>query len=108
MGTYAIIETGGKQLRVEPNQLIAIERVKAAKTKKEVSLDKVLAVQKGEALEVGNPYVRGAKVVCEFLAEKKDSKKIIFKMRRRKNYRRKNGHRQIISELRVKEIHLQA
>lgn len=104
MSTFAIIETGGKQLRVEPKQLIPIERVKGVQSQKELTLNKVLAVQRGDSFEVGTPYVKGACVVCEFLEERKGPKVIAFKIRRRKNYRRKIGHRQIYSWLRVKEI----
>lgn len=105
MNTYAIVETGGKQLRVEPQQLIAVERVNApTDKKKEIVLDRVLLVQKGESIQVGNPYLKNTSVVCEYLQESKGEKKITFKMKRRKNYRRKIGHRQLLTELRVKEI----
>lgn len=107
MESFAIIQTGGKQLRVEPEQVIDVERLTLGKGSKEVLLDKVLVARKGKSLEVGSPYVKGAKVLCEYLGEKKGPKTIIFKMRRRKNYRRKTGHRQIFSELRIKEIQLQ-
>ena len=107
MESFAIIQSGGKQLRVEPKQVVNVERVRLAKDSKEVVLDKVLMVRKGKALEVGSPYVKGATVVCEYLGEKKGPKTISFKLRRRKNYRRKKGHRQILSELRIKEIQFQ-
>jgi large subunit ribosomal protein L21 len=107
MNSYAIVETGGKQLRVEPNQVIEIERLRLGKNPTNVVLDKVLLVGKAGALEVGSPYVKGASVVCDFLGETKGPKKVIFKMRRRKNYRRKTGHRQLFIELRVKEIQFQ-
>lgn len=105
MNTFAIIETGGKQFRAEPKQLITMERLKKVDSKKEIAFDKVLAVQKGDSFEVGTPYLEGASVVCEFVEEVKGPKVISFKMRRRKNYRKKIGHRQIFSQLRVKEIH---
>ena len=108
METFAIVQTGGKQIRVEPEQLIAVERVKNAGDKKEVVLDKVLLAGKGKSLEVGSPFIKGARVICEFAGEKKGPKTISFKMRRRKNYRRKKGHRQLFSELKVKEIQLQS
>lgn len=108
MNPFAIVETGGKQLRVEPNQVIRVERLRPANPRKEISLKEVLMVQKGDSLAVGTPYVKGASVVCEFVKETKGDKVVIFKMRRRKNYRRKKGHRQVFSELRVKEIQLQA
>ena len=104
MEQFAVIQTGGKQVRVKPNQVIGIERLRLKEKQKEVVFDKVLFARKGESLQVGQPYVKGASVVCESLGEIKDVKKVIFKMRRRKNYRRKNGHRQILSQLRVKEI----
>ena len=107
MESFAIIQTGGKQLRVVPKQLIEVERVTLNKGSKEVILDKVLMAQKGKSLEVGNPYVKGVTVHCEYLGEKKGPKTISFKLRRRKNYRRKKGHRQILSELRIKEIQFQ-
>lgn len=107
MNSYAIIQTGGKQLRVEPSQVIDVERLGAKTPDKEIVLDKVLLVGKGKSLEVGTPFVKGAKVLCEFLGEKRGEKVISFKIKRRKNYRRKIGHRQIFSQLRVKEIQLQ-
>lgn len=108
MKTFAIIQTGGKQLRVEPQQLIAVERVKATGKAKEVVLDKVLVLGKEKSVEVGAPFVKGARVICDYVGEKKGPKTVIFKMRRRKNYRRKKGHRQLLSELKVKEIQLQS
>lgn len=106
MSPFAIVQAGGKQVRVQPNQVIDIERLKLGEHQKEVLLDKVLFLQKGESYEVGNPYVKGALVVCESLAETKGPKKVSFKMRRRKNSRQKQGHRQIYSKLRVKEIRI--
>ncbi len=106
MNPFAIVETGGKQLRVEPTQLITVERLTKGVREKEVVLDKVLAVGDEKSFEVGSPYLKGASVHCEFVGEKKGDKVVIFKYRRRKNYRRKKGHRQILAELRVKEIQL--
>jgi len=106
MEPYAIIQTSGSQLRVEPNQVIAVEGVKAPDAAKKVVFDKVLAVQKGNSVEVGTPFVKGASVVCEFLQELRGPKTISFKLKRRKNYRRKKGYRSKLSELRVKEIQL--
>lgn len=107
MSTYAIVQTGGKQLRVEPKQVIGVERLTVKDSKENLVLDKVLMVQKGKSVDVGNPYVKGASVICEYLGETKGPKVISFKMKRRKNYRRKIGHRQIFSQLRVKEIQFQ-
>ena len=101
---FAIIEAAGKQFRVEPNQVFDVEGLKLKESSKEVVFEKVLAVQKGESLEVGTPFVKGASVACELLKEFRGPKKIIFKMRRRKNYRRKTGYRAALAKLRVKEI----
>ncbi len=104
MNPFAIVQTGGKQLRVEPSQVIDVERLSLAKSAKEVVLNQVLIVRKGETVEVGNPFVKGASVICEYLGEIKAPKVISYKYLRRKNYRKKIGHRQIFSQLRVKEI----
>ena len=106
MNSFAIVETGGKQLRVEPKQLFTVERLTSGIQEREIVLSKVLAAGDGKSFEVGNPYLKGASVICEYLGEKKGPKVVIFRMRRRKNYRRKKGHRQILAELRVKEIQL--
>src|SRR3989338_2460275 len=103
MSPFAIVQAGGKQLRVEPNQVIDVERLKLGDHQKEVLLNKVLLLRRGESYEVGNPYVKGALVVCESLDEIRGPKKVSFKMRRRKNSRQKKGHRQTSSRLRVKE-----
>lgn len=107
MNPYAIVQAGGKQFRVEPSQVIDLERLSPTKAEKEIVLDKVLLVGKGKTVEVGSPFVKGAKVLCEYLGEVRGEKVISFKIRRRKNYRRKIGHRQIFSQLRVKEIQFQ-
>ena len=104
--TFAVIEAASKQFRLAPNQVFEIEGLGLKEPAQEVVFDKVLAVQKGESLEIGTPYVKGASVLCEFLEEFRGPKKIIFKMRRRKNYRRKNGCRAAMTKLRVKEINL--
>ena len=102
---YAIIETGGKQFRVEPSQVIDVERLTLGKEAQEIVLDKVLLASKGDSVAIGTPYLAGAKVLCEYVGEEQGPKVISFKIRRRKNYRKKIGHRQLFSRLRVKEIH---
>ena len=106
MNPFAIVQTGGKQVRMEPGQVIDVERVTLDKSAKEVILDKVLLVKNEKSLEIGAPYVKGASVLCEYLGEKKGDKVIAYKLRRRKNYRKKIGHRQILTQLRIKEIQL--
>lgn len=104
MSTYAIIETGSKQYRVEPKSTIEIERLDIPAGQKEVTLDKVLLVKSGDNLKVGSPHVAGAQVICDFLGEFRAKKVVSFRFRRRKNSRRIRGHRQDLIRLVVKEI----
>ena len=104
MSAYAIVETGSKQYRVEPKSIIEVERLKLAEGEREVRLEKVLLVSNGKDVQVGNPLVKGASVVCELLEEFRAPKVISFRFRRRKNSRRKKGHRQDLLRLQVKEI----
>lgn len=99
----AVIETGGKQYIVKEGDVIEIERVPQA-PEEEIVFDKVLLVKKnGEAL-VGTPYVNGAKVIGKVLEHFKGEKIIVFKYKKRKNYRRKRGHRQLYSKVQILEI----
>lgn len=101
---YAIVETGGKQFRVEPGEKITVEKLNAD-LNSEVVLDKVLMVS-GETCVIGAPYVEGAKVTAEVLAQRRQPKVLIFKRRRRKDSKTKHGHRQDCTDLRIKEITL--
>lgn len=96
---FAVLEAGGKQYRVEAGDVIKIEKIQGD-VGAEVKLDKVLATSKG----VGSPVVAGAVVTAEVLDQRKNEKVIIFKKKRRHNYRRKRGHRQEITVLRIKDI----
>lgn len=104
MSSYAIIETGSKQYRVEPKSIIEVERLKLPEGGKEVLLEKVLLLSNGKDIQVGNPLVKGASVICELLEEFRAPKVVSFRFRRRKNSRRKRGHRQDLFRLQVKEI----
>ena len=104
MSQYAIIESGSKQYRVEPKSVLEIEKLEIPEGQKQVTLDKVLLVRKGEDIQVGTPHVIGASVVCDFLGTFRGKKVRIFRFRRRKNSRRQHGHRQWFSKLVVKEI----
>ena len=106
MSRYAIVETGSKQYRVEPKDVIEVESLKIPDGQKEVALEKVLFAQDGGKIHVGTPLLKGAKVICEFLGNLRGRKVISFKYRRRKASRRKRGHRQELSRLLVKEISL--
>jgi large subunit ribosomal protein L21 len=99
MSMFAVIESGGKQYHIQVGDVIKVEKLEA-NVGDSVNFDKILKV--GE--KIGSPTVEGAKVVAELLEHTKTEKVIIFKKKRRHNYRRKRGHRQEISVLRVKEI----
>lgn len=99
---YAVIQTGGKQYRVAPGETLRVEKLTGDKGAT-VTFDKVLMVG-GASVRVGKPLVEGATVSAQILAQGRSKKVIVFKMKRRKNYRRKNGHRQPFTELRITGI----
>ncbi len=102
---YAVIETGGKQYRVQPGDVIDVERLPAVSEEApEVVFDRVLLVADGGDLKVGDPVVAGAQVHGEFLRPVRGRKVTVFKMKRRKGYRRKNGHRQDLHQVKIKDI----
>ena len=100
---YAIIESGGKQYRVEPGAVLALERLPGEKGSR-VELDRVLLVSDGSSLKVGHPTVSGARVVSEIVAQTRGDKIDVFKFKKRKKYRRKTGHRQEQTTVRIAEI----
>jgi large subunit ribosomal protein L21 len=100
---YAVIRTGGKQYRVAKNDVITIEKL-AAEKGATVSFDEVLMVGGDGAAKIGAPLVAGAKVTGTVLDQGKGEKVIVFKKRRRKNSRRKNGHRQLETVVRIADI----
>lgn len=100
---FAVIRTGGKQYRVAENDVIRIEKLDA-EAGSEVTFDQVLMVGGEGDSKVGAPLVDGATVTAELVEQMRDKKVIIFKKRRRQNSRRKNGHRQHLSIVRIKSI----
>lgn len=100
---YAIVEAGGMQFKVFPRHIIRVPKLEVKEGKK-INLDNVLLLQDGEKTFIGSPKVKGAKVVAEVLSHGKQDKVVVFKMKRRKNYRRKRGHRQSYTELLIKEV----
>lgn len=100
---YAIIQTGGKQYRVSPGDVLRVERLSGERGE-EIILDQVLMVADGENLQVGAPLVAGAGVRSEIVRQGKGKKILVYKKKRRKNYRRKQGHRQLYTALQIKEI----
>ena len=104
MPAYAIVETGSKQYRVEADTVLEVEKLVLPENQKQIALEKVLFFRDGDKIQVGSPFIRGAKVVCDYLGEFRAPKVISLKYRRRKASRRKKGHRQDLYRLRVKEI----
>jgi large subunit ribosomal protein L21 len=100
---YAVIKTGGKQYRVAAGEKIKVEQI-AADVGQEITLDQVLAVGNGGELRVGTPLVAGASVTAKVVAQGKHDKVRIFKMRRRKHYQKRQGHRQTYTELEIGAI----
>ncbi|OIO57953.1 MAG: 50S ribosomal protein L21 [Alphaproteobacteria bacterium CG_4_10_14_0_2_um_filter_63_37] len=104
---YAVIKTGGKQYRVEPGVLLTVERL-VAEEGGEIALDQVLLVGDENGIQVGQPVVAGAVVKAQVLRQDRGPKVIVFKKRRRNTYRRKNGHRQEQTVLRIQSIEVNA
>ncbi|MDZ4165524.1 MAG: 50S ribosomal protein L21 [Smithellaceae bacterium] len=100
---YAVIKTGGKQHRVSEGEVLSVEKLVGAKGD-EVVFDQVLMVSKDEDIQIGQPLVAGAQVIAEIVAQMKGPKIIVFKMKRRKGYRKKTGHRQELTRMRIKKI----
>ena len=100
---FAIIRTGGKQYRVKPNDVLKVEKL-AGDAGETVTFSEVLAVGSAAGTTVGTPLVAGATVSATVIAQDRLDKVIVFKKRRRQNSRRKNGHRQHVTVLRVGEI----
>jgi large subunit ribosomal protein L21 len=99
---YAVFKTGGKQYRVEPGDKLRVEKLSGG-VGDTITFDEILLVG-GEALKIGRPIVGGAKVEAKIVAQALGPKIIVFKFRRRKNYRRKRGHRQPFTALEITNI----
>jgi large subunit ribosomal protein L21 len=100
---YAVIKTGGKQYRVASGEKIKVEQI-AADVGQEIVIDQVLAVGNGSDIKIGTPLVSGATVKATVVAHGKHDKVRIFKMRRRKHYQKRQGHRQQFTELQIGAI----
>ena len=98
---FAIVEVASKQYKVEEGDVIEIPRTSH---KKSLSLDKVLLTSSGKDVNIGTPYLKDTKVLCDVLADTKGEKVIAFKFKRRRSYHRKIGHRDLLTRIRVKEI----
>jgi large subunit ribosomal protein L21 len=103
MAMYAIIQTGSKQYRVEPGMMISVEKIEA-EPGSQIELTEVLMLRTDEGLRVGTPHVQGAKVIATVVRQGKAPKIIGFKYKPKKNERKRWGHRQPLTWLKVKEI----
>ena len=102
--SFAIIQTGGKQYRVKASEILKIEQLENLKPESKIEFNEVLAYGDDKNIEVGSPLVKGAKVEAELLKNGKNKTILLFKKIRRKNSRRKNGHRQLFSLIKIKKI----
>ena len=103
--SFAVIQTGGKQYKVKAGEILKIEKLKNSDPKKKIEFKEILAYGDEKNLELGSPMINGAKVEAELIKNLKNRTILIFKKRRRKNSRRKNGHRQKFSMIRISKIY---
>ena len=102
--SFAVIKTGGKQYKVQAGEIIKIERLEDSKPETKLEFNEVLAYGDDKNLELGEPTISGAKVEADLIKNGKNRTVLIFKKRRRKNSRRKNGHRQQYSLIKISKI----
>ncbi len=102
--SYAVIQTGGKQYKVKSGEIIKIEKLPDAKTDTKIEFKDILAYGDNKKIEIGTPIIQGSKVEANLIKNSKNRTVIIFKKRRRQNSRRKNGHRQEYSLIRINKI----
>ena len=100
---YAIFETGGKQYKAEKGDILQVEKLEG-EAGDQVEFSRVLLIKDDKELKVGNPFLEGAKVIGRIRRQGRGRKIIVFKYRRRKNYRRKQGHRQYYTWVEVEDI----
>ena len=102
--SFAVIQTGGKQYKVKAGEIIKVEKLLDSKPETKVEFNEVLAYGDDKTIELGEPTIVGAKVEADLIKNSKNRTVLIFKKRRRKNSRRKNGHRQQFSLIRIKKL----
>ena len=102
--SYAIIQTGGKQYKVKAGEILKVERLENSKPETKIEFKEILAYGDDKKIEIGLPIVSGSKVEADLVENGKDRTILIFKKRRRQNSRRKNGHRQQYSLIRINKI----
>ena len=102
--SFAVIQTGGKQYKVKSGEILKIEKLPDTKADSKIEFNEILAYGDNEVIEIGEPVVKGAKVEANLIKNSKNKTILIFKKRRRHNSRRKNGHRQEYSMIRINKI----
>ena len=102
--SFAVIQTGGKQYKVKAGEIIKVEKLEDSKPETKVEFKEILAYGDDKSIELGEPTISGAKVEADLIKNSKNRTILIFKKRRRKNSRRKNGHRQQYSLIKIKKI----
>ena len=102
--SYAVIKTGGKQYKVKSGEILKIEKLTDSEPDSKIEFNEILAYGDDKTIEIGSPIVEGAKVEADLIKNGKDRKILIFKKRRRHNSRRKNGHRQEHTMIRINKI----
>jgi len=102
--SYAVIKTGGKQYKVKSGEILKIEKLPDSKPEAKIEFNEILAYGDDKNIEVGTPNIDGAKVEADLIKNSKNRTILIFKKRRRQNSRRKNGHRQQFSLIRINKI----
>ena len=102
--SYAVIKTGGKQYKVKSGEILKVEKLPDSKPETKIEFNEILAYGDDKNIEVGAPHVSGAKVEADLIKNSKNRTILIFKKRRRQNSRRKNGHRQEYSMIRINKI----
>ena len=102
--SFAVIQSGGKQYKVKSGEILKIERLPDSKENSKIEFKDILAYGDDQTLEIGTPIVQGAKVEADLLKNSKNRTVLVFKKRRRQNSRRKNGHRQQYSMIRIRKI----
>tara|TARA_Y100000816_G_scaffold100607_1_gene70155 strand:+ start:1884 stop:2288 length:405 start_codon:yes stop_codon:yes gene_type:complete len=102
--SFAVIQTGGKQYKVKAGEILKIERIENLKDEKTILFNNILAYGDDKNIELGSPVIEGAKVEANLVKNSKNKTVLIFKKRRRQNSRRKNGHRQLYSMIRIMKI----
>ena len=100
---YAVIKTGGKQHKVAEGEILKVEKLKASEGEP-IDITDVLLIEKDGEVTIGSPFIEGAKVTAKILRHGKEDKVTIIKMKRRKDYRKKQGHRQNYSEIQIEQI----